>query len=87
MCIFSNEDKVFNKISLNNFLIINALDISSQSKQELFFTATSGKNEGISVKVTLCTHFPLDIFPDYFTNFHFSMSSAACLYATGTPQP
>lgn len=87
MCTFNNENKVFNKISLKNFLIINAFGISSQSKHELFFTAISGKNKGISVKATLCTHLPLDIFPDYFTTFHFSMSSAAGLYATGTPQP
>lgn len=31
-----------------------------------------------------CTLLPLDIFPDHFTTFHFSISSAAYLYAVGT---
>ena len=85
LCVCSTENNVFTKISLKNYLV-NALDTSLQGKQGYFFTATLGKNKGINIKVTLCTHLPLDIFPDHFTTFHFSISSAAYLYAVGTPQ-
>lgn len=83
--ICSTENKGSMKISLKNCLI-NVLDTSLQGKQWYFFTATLRKKKGINIKVTPCTPLPLDIFPDHFTTFHFSISSASYLYAVGTPQ-
>lgn len=85
LCVCSTENEVFTKISLKTNSV-NALDTSAWGKRGYICTTTLGKNKGINIKVTLCAHLPLDIFPDHFTTFHFSVSSAAYLYAVGTPQ-